>query len=632
MQFPWKVWVGSTCLFLIGLVFSPYYLSLDYLHAQAAIVYKPLANIPDPRMVAAENRVDFHQTTDSVDSLTVTSPDNPTIIGGEEAEPGAWPWMVALVYADKENVAQGQFCGGSLIHAEWILTAAHCTFELNGRLRTASEIDVVIGRHRLDSSDGVRLHVQQIIRHAGYTGTSFDHDLALLQLATPVDSPTIAPLPIQQISLEAHDMPAVVIGWGVTDMGNASNVLQEVTVPLVDLRTCRQSYGIFNDKVTENMICAGRKNGGVDSCQGDSGGPLMVFDETVAQWLQVGIVSWGDGCAEPNYYGVYTRVSQYTTWIQQQIPALLIPTETPTVTPTVTPTATPTSTPAIFPSATVPASSTPTAVTTAAATPTTTPTSTFIPTGLPMPTPTNTFIPTVPPLTPIVTDIPQFTPTAIPTIDSASEPTAIPFQVVQQIYIPHIFNADSNSVRGGSFESNGTETAWIEFSLQQQRLIQENHTSAAAARTGTRLVQLGNIRREVAYVYQHVMISADSPILEYWAMIHSNDDCGYDFGGVVVNDIVVDKFDLCQAMASTSWHRRLVNLSDFAGMAVTLEVRGETDRFLDSLLLIDDVRLRARNGAVQAAGEEAIATTIHQPIQRTDRSERIWPENERAGE
>lgn len=620
MQFPWKAWAGSACLLLLGFILSPYYTDV-----QAAILQRPLTLAPEIFAITPEATRDSQQATDLVDSSALTSPDNPTIIGGEEARPGAWPWMVALVYADNENVAQGQFCGGSLIHAEWVLTAAHCTFELSGRLRPATDIDVVIGLHHLDSSEGIRVHVQQIIRHAGYTGASFDNDLALLQLAAPVAAPTISPLPLEHTILETHDNPAVVIGWGVTDDGSASNVLHEVTVPLVDLRTCRQSYGIFNEKVTDNMICAGRKNGGVDSCQGDSGGPLMVFDETVTQWLQVGIVSWGDGCAEPNYYGVYTRVSHYTTWIHQQIPALLIPTPTPTATVPPSPTVAPTSTPT--PVATTTITTTPSPE----PTPTATATSTFIPTALPIPT--NTFVPTAPSLPPVVTDVPQFTPTAIPTIDSASEPTVVPSQIVSRIYFPHISNAGTNGVRGGSFEVTGAEEAWTEFSLQQQALIRENHKSIAAAHTGTRLVQLGNIRREVAYVFQTVTVSAKAPILEYWVMIRSNDDCGYDYGGVVVNDIVVDKFDLCQATESELWQRRLVNLGEFIGMSVTLEIRGETDRFLDSLVLVDDVRLRALNSVAQVVtGEDIVAASLNQPIHRTDRADRIWALAERPNQ
>ncbi|MEZ4736678.1 MAG: serine protease [Caldilineaceae bacterium] len=239
------------------------------------------------------------------------SPDSPSIVGGQEAQPGAWPWMVALVAANQPNASLGQFCGGALIAPKWVLTAAHCTFTSNGALLQPSAVDVVIGRHRLTSTEGQRVDVVRIARHPGYVDGNFDNDIALFELATAVAATPIKLIDIQTIALETPNRAVTVIGWGKTDpaLSGGSDVLRQVEIPLVDLTTCRLSYGIFDGSVTDNMLCAGLKGGGKDSCQGDSGGPLMTFEDETATWKQVGIVSWGDGCAAPNYYGVYTKLA-----------------------------------------------------------------------------------------------------------------------------------------------------------------------------------------------------------------------------------------------------------------------------------------------------------------------------------
>ncbi len=608
MHSPWKLWVRSTPILIVSFV-------LLYWVGNQQVV-----------LASARGDIGTIESRSNGSLYTVAySPDDPTIIGGEEAAVGAWPWMVALVYADNSNAEQGQFCGGSLIQAGWVLTAAHCTYELGGRPRDASEIDIVVGRHRLNTGDGTRVHVQEIIRHAGYTGISFDNDLALLKLSAPVNDLPIALLTSAQRSLESHNRPATVIGWGVTEQGSASVPLRQVTVPLVDLHTCRQSYGIFNDKVSDNMICAGNKSGGIDSCQGDSGGPLMVRDETTDQWLQVGIVSWGDGCAEPNYYGVYTRVSNYAAWIHTYIPVLTIPTATPTATPSATasPTAVASSTPTAIATATPEA--TPTATMIATNPPT--PTSTFVSTT--MPTPTGTFVPTAPPSLPIVDGVTE-TPMPLATVEPAADPPSLPAQAAVTIYLPFVSKINFLGVNSGSFEA-ASSSNWQEFSLQGHSLVQQSATDGMAALSGSRFVMLGGIRREVAYVFQAVTIPMNAPILEYWVIIESPDDCGYDFGGIVLDDCVIDKFDLCQTSSTTTWQRRRVDLQRYAGATVTLEVRAETDRFLDSTLYVDDVSLVAVDAAVSAAANDGgnIVQPLDLPVQPQAEDGRIWVAPER---
>lgn len=249
---------------------------------------------------------------------TTAAGNMPNVVGGHEADPGAWPWMAALVLAPVENAFDGHFCGGSLVAPEWILTAAHCVYDLETR-----HIDVVLGRHNLNSDEGERISVIQKLIHPGYNRNTLDSDLALLKLERPS---TQQPVQLNHTDPRSfntlHDTPIMttVTGWGntTTDAANYPETLQEVELPLVDREICN-SPEAYNGDVTLNMICAGYQQGGEDSCKGDSGGPLMIFDETQELWVQSGVVSWGEGCAQPNHYGVYTNLPNFYEWIEENI-------------------------------------------------------------------------------------------------------------------------------------------------------------------------------------------------------------------------------------------------------------------------------------------------------------------------
>jgi secreted trypsin-like serine protease len=472
-------------------------------------------------------------------------PDTPLIIGGQEAQIGAWPWMVALVAAGQADASQGQFCGGSLIDATWVLTAAHCTFRSSGAARPPTDIDIVIGRHQLSANTGERVDVVRIVRHPGYRhGNNFDNDVALLELATAVAATPIKFTDAQTVALETPARSVTVIGWGVADNEQPSDVLRQVEIPLVDLTTCRLSYGIFDGEVTDNMLCAGLKAGGKDSCQGDSGGPLMTFDTGTSTWKQVGIVSWGDGCAAPNFYGVYTRLSRYADWVALQIPQLATPTPTLTHTPTHTPSATPTTT------------------------------GTRVATATPTATPTLTPTPTRPPA---------------------------------EVFMPFVAYNIVVALANGNFEAGSS--GWQQFSLQEEQLIVRAETASLTAHSGAWIAWLGGLSQEVSFIHQAVTIPRQDPVLHFWYWISSGDLCGYDFGGVVVDGVVVDKFDLCTTTQTGGWKLRTVNLTSYAGQTVTFQIRAETDKVEPSTLLIDDVSI----GAILLAAQLEATTPQSDP-------------------
>jgi secreted trypsin-like serine protease len=242
------------------------------------------------------------------------------IINGTRAISGNWPWMAAIVYSYSTSAVNGQFCGGTLIHPSWILTAAHCT---DGE--TINSIKLLLGEQDLrknDNSDkGEFIGIQQIIKHPDYDYDPENPtaDIALLQLEKPYTQSAVLRMAERFSDIPQLGAFATVIGWGQTDTNvnsSYSEVLRQAAVPIVSNEVCnaKQSY---DGDVKDSMLCAGFEQGGTDGCVGDSGGPLVIKTDGV--WQQVGIMSWGEGCALPHYYGVYTRVSSYQAFVNKHI-------------------------------------------------------------------------------------------------------------------------------------------------------------------------------------------------------------------------------------------------------------------------------------------------------------------------
>lgn len=282
----------------------------------------------------------------------VSDEEIPRVFGGRDAAPGAWPFQAALLHADgldssPDSQYYSQFCGGSVIGAHWILTAAHCLVDFDMYPLDPEEVVVLIGA--TDLRDGERYAVDRFIVHPEFDPETLDADIALIRLKSPT---TVEPVRIPAQTPETG--PVIVTGWGMTDFGFFPDWLQEAEVELqpssacnagiislyredlvdfLDMATVRMripeplrteavellAEGI-REPLTPGMLCAGLPDGGRDACNGDSGGPLFEIGD--GGIVQHGVVSWGEGprdssyaCGHAGAYGVYARVAHYFDWI-----------------------------------------------------------------------------------------------------------------------------------------------------------------------------------------------------------------------------------------------------------------------------------------------------------------------------
>ena len=241
------------------------------------------------------------------------------IVNGYDADLHEYPWQAALV-----NASGGGYCGASVISNQWILTAAHC---LEGE--DESTVFVRVGSEDAYAAGGMTYAASEVIVHPDYQDVSSGSDIALIKLLDTIKfTHKVQPIGLMspdQSDLEIAGITALTSGWGsISSDGPTASILQAVELPIVAndvacgaAQDAQGNSGAYScDEVDATMICAGFVGeGGKDACQGDSGGPLVVRNADDTEWLLAGATSWGIGCADADYPGIWARVSYFYDWV-----------------------------------------------------------------------------------------------------------------------------------------------------------------------------------------------------------------------------------------------------------------------------------------------------------------------------
>lgn len=290
------------------------------------------------------------------------------IVGGRAALPSEVPFIVHLRESHVFRMLGYNKCGGVLINHSWAITAAHC------KPAFFSSLEIILGKHKTfedapppegsaiaaiiksgkgifgnskgkspsssDSSENdissnpmsssgrrqpiLQILAEKVIVHPDYDSKTLENDLALIKMKKPVPfRDDIQPVCMPRLGEDFTGLDGYATGWGLTDFDKRQlpETLQIVRLPIIGNRRCQSMYkkAGHDKQITEMDLCAGYAKGGMDACEGDSGGPLLVHRPHDRRWVLAGIVSNGVKCGEPLLPGVYTRVSKFMNWIEEQM-------------------------------------------------------------------------------------------------------------------------------------------------------------------------------------------------------------------------------------------------------------------------------------------------------------------------
>jgi secreted trypsin-like serine protease len=220
-----------------------------------------------------------------------------SVVNGRPAAECTWPWQIDL-----------GTCGGTLITPEWILSAGHCSYP-------AKEVAWAGLHNKSDTSRAQRRQIVETHRHPSFHRPEwYSNDLLLLKVDPPFELNECVSTACLPETEKRSGSRCWITGWGtLSTNGPSPEILQEAALDIKSDWDCEDAYG--RDKITDDMMCAqGRNNGKVsDSCQGDSGGPMVC--ESGGLWYVQGATSWGHGCANRAYPGVYARTAFNKEWI-----------------------------------------------------------------------------------------------------------------------------------------------------------------------------------------------------------------------------------------------------------------------------------------------------------------------------